>query len=61
MIARWSTDVDSKTLQFRLFFPKIKILPTHATAVSPQQPTESQAKKRTTYTTIIYLNKGANI
>jgi hypothetical protein len=57
MIARWSTDVDSvhwsKTLQFRLFFPKIKTLPTHATAISPQQPTESQAKKRTPYTTII--------
>jgi hypothetical protein len=51
MIARWSTDVDSvhrsKTLQFRLFFPKIKTLPTHATAISPQQPTESQAKKIT--------------
>jgi hypothetical protein len=51
MIARWSTDVDSvhwsKTLQFRLFFPKVKILPIHATAISPHQPTESQTKKRT--------------
>jgi len=35
------------------FFPKIKRLPTHATAISPQQRTESQAKKRTTYTTKI--------
>jgi len=55
MIARWSTDVGSvhqpKTLQFRLFFPKIKILPIHANAISPQQITESQAKR--TYTTII--------
>lgn len=56
-IARGSTDVDSvhhsKPLQARLFFPKIKILPTCATVISPHHPTESQAKKRTPYTNII--------